>query len=128
MRRTVTTIRRTIAAALAAGRHLRYTALSGEVAGLVAAGRLVRTGDLLDRLGAGDLPDGQKSWYGRHVAKAYRAMHGGADAVRVWAQHRMTGRWIHVHVYRPAEPALFAGLASYKATRHLAQAQFTAAA
>jgi hypothetical protein len=121
------TIRRTIRAALAVAKPLRYTALSGEVAALVATGRLVRTGDLLDRLGA-DLPDGQRGWFGRHVAKAYRAAHLGADAIRVWAQHRTTGRWIHVHVYRPADPALFAGLASYKATRHLSQAQFMEAA
>ncbi|MGW2010918.1 hypothetical protein [Streptomyces nigrescens] len=127
MRRTVTAIRRTIAAALTAGRHLRYTALSGEIAALVATGRLVRTGDLLDRLGA-DLPDGQRSWFGRHVAKAYRAAHLGADAVRVWVQHRTTGRWIHVNVYQPADPALFAGLASYGRTRHLTQAAFTEAA
>lgn len=127
MHRTVATVRRTIRAALAATKPLRYTALSGEVAALVAAGRLVRTGDLLDRLGA-DLPDGQRSWFGRHVAKAYRAAHLGADAIRVWAQHRTTGRWIHQHVYRPADPALYAGLASYKATRHLVQAQFAEAA
>ncbi|RXS84184.1 hypothetical protein EST92_11540 [Streptomyces sp. TM32] len=127
MHRTVATIRRTIAAALTAGRTLRYTALSGEIAALVATGRLVRTGDVLDRLGA-DLPDGQRSWYGRHCAKAFRAAHGGADAIRVWAQHRTTGRWIHQHVYAPADPALYAGLASYKATRHLVQAQFAEAA
>ncbi|WP_329143550.1 hypothetical protein OIU91_06225 [Streptomyces sp. NBC_01456] len=127
MYRTVTAIRRTIAAALTTSRHLRYTALSGEVAALVAAGRLIRTGDLLDRLGA-DLSDGCRSWFGRHVAKAYRAAHLGADAIRVWAQHRTTGRWIHVHVYRPADPALYAGLASYGRTRHLTQAQFAEAA
>jgi len=112
------TIRRTIRAALAATAPLRYTALSGEIAALVAAGRLVRTGDVLDRLGAGDLKDGYKSHYGRHVAKAYRAATGG-EPLRVWAQHRTTGRWCHVFVYRPAEPALFAGLASYGRTRHI---------
>ncbi|MFF7411603.1 hypothetical protein [Streptomyces lydicus] len=122
-----TTIRRTIQAALAATCPLRYTALSGEIAALVAAGRLIRTGDVLDRLGA-DLPDGQRSWYGRHVAKAYRAAHLGADAIRVWAQHRTTGRWIHQHVYAPADPALYAGLASYKATRHLATTDLELAA
>ncbi|MFD8545598.1 hypothetical protein [Streptomyces sp. NPDC059649] len=127
MHRTVATIRRTIAAALAATKPLRYAALSGEIAALVAAGRLVRTGDVLDRLGA-DLPDGQRSWYGRHVAKAYCAAHLGADAIRVWAQHRTTGRWIHVHVYRPTDPALYAGLASYKATRHLIATDFELAA
>lgn len=54
------------------------------------------------------------------------AAHLGADAIRVWAQHRTTGRCIHV--YAPADPALFDGLASYKATRHLVQAQFAEAA
>lgn len=127
MHRTVTAIRRTIAAALAASRRLRYTALSGEVAALVAVGRLIPTGDLLDRLGA-ELSDGCRSWFGRHVAKAYRAAHLGADAIRVWAQHRTTGRWNHVNVYAPADPALYAGLASYGRTRHLVQAQFAEAA
>lgn len=127
MLRTVATIRRTIAAALAATKPLRYTALSGEVATLVAVGRLVRTGDVLERLGAGDLKDGYKSHYGKHVVKAFRAATGG-EPLKVWAQHRTTGRWIHVHVYGPAEPALFAGLASYGRTRHLTQAAFTEAA
>lgn len=127
MHRTVTAIRRTIRAALAAGQRLRYTALSGEVAALVAAGRLVRTGDVLDRLGAGDLKDGYKSHYGKHVVKAFRAATGG-EPLKVWAQHRTTGRFVHVNVYTPADPALFAGLASYGRTRHLVQAQFAEAA
>jgi hypothetical protein len=124
MYRTVTAIRRTIAAALTASKALKYRTLSGTVAVLVDAGRLVRTGDILDRLGADDLKDGQRSWFGRHVAKAYRAANDGADAIRVWAQHRTTGRWIHVHVYNPAEPALYAGLRSYKATQHLTAADY----
>jgi hypothetical protein len=123
-----TAIRRTIAAALTASKALKYRTLSGAVAQLVDAGRLVRTGDILDRLGADDLKDGQRSWFGRHVAEAYRAANDGADAIRVWAQHRTTGRWIHVHVYSPVEPALFTGLRSYKATQHLTQAAFTEAA
>ena len=110
---------RTKAAARTAVKALRYRCISGIVAVLVDAGQLIRTGDHLDRVGGSDLPDGQKSWYGRHVAKAYRKAHGG-DAIKVWAQHRTTGRWIHVHVYNPADPALLAGLHSYKATRHLA--------
>lgn len=121
-------LRRTHTAARTIAEALAYRALSGIIAALVDAGRLVRTGDILQRLGAGDLPDGKKSWYGRHVATAYRAQHDG-DAVKVWAQHRTTGKWIHVHVYNPADPALIDGLRSYKATRHLAdQALFTEAA
>ena len=111
--------RRTKAAARTAVKALRYRCISGIVATLVDQGRLVRTGDALDRFGGGDLPDGQQAWYGRHVAKAYRTVHGG-DPVRVWARHRTTGRFVHVYVYAPADPALLAGLASYKATRHLA--------
>lgn len=111
--------RRTKTAARTAVKALRYRCISGIVAVLVDGGQLIRTGDHLDRVGGSDLPDGQKSWYGRHVAKAYRQAHGG-DAIRVWAQHRTTGKWIHVHAYNPADPALLAGLRSYKATRHLA--------
>lgn len=110
---------RTKAAARTAVKALRYRAISGIVAFLVDGGQLVRTGDALDRFGGGDLPDGQQSWYGRHVVKAYRKVHGG-DPVRVWARHRTTGKWIRPFVYAPADPALLAGLCSYKATRHLA--------
>ncbi|MEV8474871.1 hypothetical protein [Streptomyces sp. NPDC051173] len=115
----LTAIRRTIAAALTTTKPLNYRALSGQVAHLVDTGRLVRTGDILDRIGGSDLKDGQKSWYGRHVAKAYRATHLGADTLKVWAQHRTSGRWIHVYVYTPADPALFTALRAYKATRCL---------
>ncbi|MCX4707075.1 hypothetical protein [Streptomyces sp. NBC_01373] len=120
--------RRTQTAARTIGKALYYRTVSGIVAVLVDGGQLVRTGDVLDRFGGSDLPDGQQAWYGRHVAKAYRKVHGG-DAIRVWARHRTTGRWIHVHVYAPAEPALLAGLLSYKATQHLAdQAAYMEAA
>jgi hypothetical protein len=111
--------RRTKAAACTAVKALRYRCISGIVAVLVDGGQLIRTGDHLDRVGGSDLPDGMKSWYGRHVAKAYRQVHGG-DAIKVWVQHRTTGRWVHVFVYNPAEPALLAGLRSYRATQHLA--------
>ncbi|MFJ7998979.1 hypothetical protein ACIQ7D_17785 [Streptomyces sp. NPDC096310] len=123
-RATIRHIARTHQAARTVIRALAYRCRSGPIAAAVEAGRLIRTGDLLDRLGADGLKDGQRSWYGRHVAKAYRAMHLGSDAVRVWAQHRTTGRWIHVHVYRPADPALYAALGSYKATKHLVAADF----
>jgi hypothetical protein len=122
------TRRNTLRAAATTAKALGYRTLSGVIAVLVDAGQLIRTSDMLDRVGGADLPDGQQSWYGRHVAKAYRAQHGG-DPIRVWAQHRTTGKWIHVYVYNPADPALLAGLRSYKATRHLAdQALYTEAA
>lgn len=106
---------------------LGYRTLSGIVAAHVEAGRLIRTGDFLQRVGGSDLPDGQQSWYGRHVAKAYRAA-TGSEPLKVWAQHRTTGRWIHVAVYNPIDPALYTGLRTYKATRHLLPALFTEAA
>ena len=122
------TRRNTLHTALRTSKALYYRTLSGIVAAAVETGRLVRTGDFLDRIGGGDLKDGQKSWYGRHVAKAYRKQHGG-DTVRVWTQHRTTGKWIHVYVYNPTDPALATGLTTYKATRHLAdRAAFTEAA
>jgi len=112
------TRRNTLRTATATAKALGYRTLSGIVAAHVEAGRLVRTGDFLTRVGGSDLPDGQQAWYGRHVAKAYRATHGG-EPLKVWAQHRTTGKWIHVFVYGPIDPALYAGLRTYKGTRHL---------
>jgi hypothetical protein len=111
-------VRRALATATRTAEALGYLTLSGHIGILVADGRLIRTGDFLDRVGGDDLKDGQKSWYGRHVVKAYRAAYG-VEALRVWTQHRTTGRWIHVFVYAPLDPALLAGLTSYKGTRHL---------
>lgn len=111
-------VRRALATVTHTTDALGYRTLSGRIGILVADGRLIRTGDFLDRVGGDDLKDGQKSWYGRHVAKAYRAARG-TEALRVWTQHRTTGKWIHVFVYAPVDSALLAGLASYKGTRHL---------
>jgi len=119
MIRTAKLRTRTTAAARTATKALLYRTISGTIAVLVDTGRLIRTGDFLDRIGGSDLPDGQKSWYGRHVAKAYRKAHGG-DALKVWTQHRTTGKWIHVFVYSPADPTLAVGLRTYKATQDLA--------
>ncbi len=112
------TRRNTLHAAARTAKALAYRTLSGLVAVAVDAGTLIRTGDFLQRIGGGDLPDGQQSWYGRHVAKAYRKTHG-SEPLRVWAQHRTTGRWIHVNVFGPIDDALYAGLRNYKGTRHL---------
>lgn len=116
--RALAVIRRTHAAAMTMPKALRYRAINGLVGARLEDGRLIRTGDFLDRVGGGDLPDGKKSWFGRYVAKAYRAA-TGHDALRAWAQHRTTGKWIHVHVYGPIDEALYTGLFSYKGTRHL---------
>ena len=121
------TRRNTVHAAAAAAKALGYRTLSGLIASLVETGRLIRTGDFLDRIGGNDLPDGQKSWFGRHVAKAHRTA-TGRDAAKVWAQHRTTGKWIHVHVYGPIDEALYTGLHSYKGTRHLLAGTYTEAA
>ncbi|MET9517432.1 hypothetical protein [Streptomyces sp. NPDC002994] len=123
MTRRLRTTRRTIRAAAAASKALAYRTLSGIIAVHVDAGRLIRTGDFLDRIGGSDLPDGQKSWFGRHVAKAYRAANG-AEPLKVWAQHRTTGRWIHVNVVGPIDLALYEALRTYKGTRHLAQVSY----
>lgn len=120
-----THIRRTIRAALHANRPLRYWALSGAIAAHLAAGHLIRTTDFLTRIGlAHQLPDGQHSWYGRHVAKAHRAT-TGHEPLRCWVQHRTTGRWIHVYVYGPIDQALYTALHTYKATRQLIAASYT---
>lgn len=127
MIRTAKLRTRTQTAARTITKALYYRTLSGRIAALVDQGKLIRTGDFLTRIGGSDLPDGQQSWYGRHAKKAYRATHG-ADPLKVWAQHRTTGRWIHVHVYGPIDDALYTALQSYKGTRHLLGALFSEAA
>lgn len=112
------TRRNTLRAAATTAKSLGYRTLSGIIGALVETGRLIRTGDFLDRVGGGDLKDGVKSWFGRHVAKAYRAATGG-EPLKVWAQHRTTGKWIHVNTFNPIDDALYTALDSYKATRHL---------
>lgn len=124
MNATVRSITRSHQAARTTAKALAYRTLSGLIALHVDLGHLIRTGDFLDRLGADDLKDGQRAWFGRHAAKAYRAANDGASAIKVWAQHRTTGRFIHVHVYNPLDQALYVALASYKATRHLTAADF----
>ncbi len=96
---------------------------------LLNSGDLIRTGDYLIQMGGGDLRDGYQSWYGRNVAKAYRQANR-REPLKAWVQHRTTGRWIHVSVYCPGDPALLAGLASYAQTKHLvpAGAQYSEAA
>lgn len=112
------TRRNTLRTAARATKALAYRTLSGHIAAAVEAGRLIKTGDFLQRIGGAHLPDGQQSWFGRHVAKAYRKTHGN-EPLRVWAQHRTTGRYVHVFVYGPIDPALYTGLHTYKATRNL---------
>lgn len=128
MKATIRTITRSHRAARTTSKALAYRTLSGIIATHVDAGRLIRTGDFLARIGGGDLPDGQQSWYGRHAAKAYRAANDGAVPIRVWAQHRTTGKWIHVFVYGPLDQALYTALQTYKATRHLLAANYREAA
>jgi hypothetical protein len=47
----------------------------------------------------------------------------------VWAQHRTTGKWIHVHVYGPIDEALYAGSPQLPGHQtHLLAADFAEAA
>ncbi|MFD4394673.1 hypothetical protein [Kitasatospora sp. NPDC058478] len=107
-------------------RATQYATLNGRLQAALDRGDLTRTGDHLTHLGI-QLPDGQQSWYGRHVAKAHRAT-TGHDARRAWVQHRTTSRWIAVYVYAPDAPALTTGLWSYKATRAAAERLYAEAA
>ncbi|NED31081.1 hypothetical protein [Streptomyces sp. SID8499] len=118
--RAIAAIRRTHAAARRVCKALAYRARSGQIITQVEAGLLVRTGDVLDRLGASNLKDGYQSWYGRHVKKAH-IVATGTEPARCWVRHHTTGKWIHVHVYRPFDMALYIGLVTYKQTKHLAQ-------
>jgi hypothetical protein len=126
MRATAKIRTRNTSQARQVGRHIQYATLNGRYQAALDRGHIIRTGDHLQHLGI-QLPDGQQSWYGRHVAKAHRAA-TGHDAPRAWVQHRTTHRWIAVYVYAPDAQALTAGLWSYKATRPAAERLYTEAA
>lgn len=121
------TRRNTLRTAVTTTRALGYRTLSGIIGAHVATGRLITVGTFLDRIGGNDLPDGKRSWFGRHAKKAYIAA-TGTEPARVWAQHRTTGKFIHVHVYGPIDEALYEGLFAYKGTQHLLAADFAEAA
>lgn len=121
------TRRNTLRTAVTTNRALGYRTLSGLIAALVADGRLITVGTFLDRIGGHDLPDGKRSWFGRYAKKAYIAA-TGSEPIKVWARHRTTGKWIHVHVYGPIDEALYEGLFAYKGTRHLLASSYTEAA
>lgn len=127
MKARTRTRRNSLRAAACTTEALAYRALSGLVAAAVEQGRLIRTGDFLNRIGGSDLPDGQQSWFGRHVVKAHRAA-TGSEPLRVWAQHRTTGKWIHVFVYGPIDEVLYTALRAYKGTRHLLASNYAEAA
>lgn len=118
-RRSIRRLAAAIRSAVQLTPDLLFALIDGDTGRLAAEGHLIRTGDYLGQLGAADLKDGYQSWYGRHVADAYREANDGANPLRVWARHRTTRRWIQVFVYAPSDPALIEGLKSYKRTRHL---------
>lgn len=121
------TRRNTLRTAATTSRALGYRTLSGIIGAHVETGRLITVGTFLDRIGGSDLPDGKRSWFGRFAKKAYIAA-TDTEPVRVWAQHRTTGKFIHVHVYGPIDEALYEGLFAYKGTRHLLASSYSEAA
>ena len=121
------TRRNDLYAAAATAKALGYRTLSGLIAAHVASGRLITVGTFLDRIGGNDLPDGKRSWYGRHAKAAHIAATGTAP-VRVWARHRTTGHWNHVCTYGPIDEVLYTALDTYKGTRHLLASNYSEAA
>ncbi|WP_030372399.1 hypothetical protein [Streptomyces rimosus] len=64
--------------------------------------------------------DRYASPFGKHVVKAYRAQHDGADpATRL---KRINGRLRPVYVYAPGDPALTVALNTYRRTAEYAPA------
>jgi hypothetical protein len=108
-----TVIRHTIAAALAAGTHLKYAALSGKVLADLQAGRVIRVSTHLERLGIDpEWIHRYGSPYGRHVARHYRAR-TGREPLSCWVRNE-AGRFIHVFVYHPGDFALAAAITTYQ--------------
>lgn len=130
-------MRRTAPAAVALPLHVRvlnrvlpdaaFRLLNGHLQERLESGALVTADTWLDNHGVpADFRDGYRSWYGRHVARAYRAAHHGDEPRRAWVQHRTTDYWVPVFVYPSTAPALLAGARSYPRTAHLASAAWVA--
>jgi hypothetical protein len=112
MNATIRSIRNTHQAARTTHRALNYRTLSGTIAVLVDAGRLIQCSEFLRRLGLDeDTIRSLRSWFGRYAAKAWRKT-THSEPRKVWTL--IDGRWTHVAVYRPNSFALPAAVASYK--------------
>lgn len=126
-------MRRTAPAAVALPLHVRvlnrvlpdaaFRLLNGAMQERLDNGALTTADAWLDNHGVpADFRDGYRSWYGRHVVKAYRAAHHGREPRRAWVQHRTTGYWVPVFAYPSNAPALTVGARSYTRTAHLVTA------
>lgn len=110
--RTIRSIRNTHHAARNTSRALGYRTLSGIIAVLVDAGRLIQCSEFLRRLGLDeDLIRSLRSWFGRYAAKAWRKT-THSEPRKVWTI--IDGRWTHVAVYEPDSFVFPAAVASYK--------------
>ena len=112
MRRTITAIRRLLTA-VQVSRATRYAALNGAIATLLAAGDLVQASTHLVRLGLTDEEIRSfRSYYGKCVKRAYRAVTGGRAPLVCWVD--VDGHYRRVCVYLPFDRALAAGVKAYK--------------
>jgi hypothetical protein len=101
-----------IRAAVQIGRAARYATLNGPLQQQLNEGRLIQASTYLRTLGVEDAGIRSfRSWYGRKVKAAYRDQHGHLNPQMAWAQ--IDGRWMHVCVYNPSDPALRAGVEAY---------------
>lgn len=135
-----TTYIRTRAARIAAAAAIRNRIAGAQAVALVRAlrklngyimtdllnrGEMVTVTQVLTDLGADtDTIRRYSSWAGKHIRKAYLALHDGYEPVQVWKV--VNGKPRQVIAYVPGEPALTAGLAAYDKTAHLVAAPIAA--
>lgn len=123
LRRLTAAIRR----AVQVSRHIRYATLNGPLQEQLNTGLLIQASTYLRTLG---LNDGGvisfRSHYGKKVKAAYRANNNDRTPLMAWVQ--IDGRWMHVCVYAPADPALRAAVTAYPRLADTVRSAFAEAA
>jgi hypothetical protein len=123
-------IRRLTAAirtAVQVSRAARYMALNGPLQEQLNSGLLIQGSTYLRTLGLNDGGVSSfRSHYGKKVKAAYRDNNNGRTPLMAWVQ--IDGRWMHVCVYHPADPALRTGVAAYPRLADTVRSAFAEAA
>lgn len=113
--------------AVQVSRAIRYATLNGPLQEQLNSGQLIQASTYLRTLGLNDGGVASfRSHYGKKVKAAYRDNNNGRTPLMAWVQ--IDGRWMHVCVYHPADPALRTGVTAYPRLADTVRASYQEAA